>query len=113
MAELEALKKEREEAKGAIEEVEGRLEAAGYAVQDVEKRKDGIRHELEQSRRKARDIGDELSKVGVYIASHQPKRTRSGSRPQSGNSNDKLPRIDGTNSRPRSGTKQDGSKSAR
>jgi predicted nucleic acid-binding Zn-ribbon protein len=117
-SELEAMKKRREDVNDQIVGLEDRLHNTAWASDDYDRKIVNINSELNQSRNKAKDIGDELSKVGIFIASHQPRKTsRSGnsSRPQSGNRNvdDKLPRIDGSNSRPHSGTKADGSKSAR
>jgi hypothetical protein len=127
--ELEALKKDRDAAKGALEGLDDRL---GQCRSEIQQRDDGIKAistELEQSRRKAKDIGDELAKVGVFLHNHPARKApRSGSGKdgsQSARGNDKtLPRIENgsrpgsgsTASRPGSGAsggRKDGSKSAR
>lgn len=120
-AELEALKAQREEAISKIDTLQTRLENSGWVIEDYDRQAVNINKELEQSRSRAADIGQELAKLGVYIASHAPRKLSRGgsgsdSRPRSGNSasrDDKLPRINGSNSRPLSGNITDGSKSAR
>lgn len=114
-AELENMKKQRDQAKSNIEGLEGLLGDTTYSIGNYERQMESISKELEQSRRKAKDIGEELGKVGVFITGSRP-RSGSNSRPRSGNKNSEdksLPRIDGSNSRPHSGSKTDGSKSAR
>jgi len=124
--ELESMKKRRDEATGKLEGLETHLGNTAWSIEEYDRQISGVTHELEQSRRKAKDIGEELGKVGIFMSAHPPPRktarsgsggsgSRPGSRPHSGNKNvdEKLPRIGGSSSRPRSGTKTDGSKSAR
>jgi hypothetical protein len=72
--------------------------------------------ELEESRRKAKDIGDELAKIGIFLSQHTPRK-KSSDRPRSGaksgdGGGSMLPQIDNA-SRPGSGAKKDGSSTAR
>lgn len=116
---LEEAKKTRDAALKKNEEIKGRLDNdMWYAMREVDVQITSVSNELENSRGKASLIGEELGKVGVYISSHAPRKTSrsgsaGGSRPASGNKAavpDQLPRIDGSNSRPRPGS---GSKTAR
>jgi hypothetical protein len=117
-AELENLRQQRVDMTGTLEGLQNRVENSAWAVKDRERQIETITQELDQSRKKAKDIGEELAKVGIFITSHQPRKNSRGgtdSRPRSGSQKGGdvgLPRIDGQNSRPRSGVK-DGSKSAR
>jgi len=118
--ELEEKKKEKDEVIGTLEGLQSSLEETATAVHNFDRQISTIAAELEHSRRKAKDIGEELSKVGIFITAHQPRKQHrsgsgNGSRPQSGRKvvDEKLPPIDG---RPGSGSKMDGSngsKSAR
>lgn len=118
---LEGLVQEHADVQGRVADNERRLEDADGNMRDLDSKVKGITSELDQSRVRAKNIGDELSKVGIFLGAHSPpqqktSRPSSSSRPRSGNrsaAEDKLPRLDGSNSRPRSGVKADGSKSAR
>jgi hypothetical protein len=117
---IEAKKKERDEIYGSLDGLEVRLEEVSADVREEDRKIQVVSSELDVSKKRAKDIGDELGKVGVFIASHSPQqrknsRTSNGGarqRPSSGNKSvpDNLPPI---GSRPNSGTKMDGSKSAR
>lgn len=73
-----------------VEEVERRLTETSRTLQDKERHLSEVLLELEQSRVKARDIGDELSKVGIFLAGvHAPQTPRRGSRPTSGEKSEK------------------------
>jgi len=114
-AELDDCMQQLDEAKGKMPALIEQVEAQSCTIEDLDKQIGGFSKELEQSRRKAKDINDELGKVGIFLNNHTPrKNSRSGSRPHSGNSknSDGLPKIDGSNSRPISGNNK-GSKSAR
>merc|ERR1712176_588822 len=65
-----------------------------------------IKKELDDSRKKAKDINEELTKVGQFLA-QTPHRKRSDSRDRKSQESkgDQLPRIDGTSSRPQSGVR--------
>jgi hypothetical protein len=116
--EIEAKKKERDAIFSSLDGLENRLDEVGALVGEEDRKIRVVTTELDESKRRAKDIGDELAKVGVFIASHSPrKNSRTGAggtrqRPGSGNKSvpDNLPPID---SRPGSGSKMDGSKSAR
>jgi len=115
-AELALSLQQRDEETGRLPGMSEQLESLASSLGDIDKQIATHTQELDQSRRKAKDIGDELGKVGIFLSSNTPrKNSRGGSRPNSGNSktgSDALPRIDGSNSRPISGNKN-GSKSAR
>jgi hypothetical protein len=115
---LETKKREKDEYDANLDGLQSQLEKSESDLTYAEKEVKSLAAELEQSRRRAVDIGQELGKVGVYVAAHTPRkfsRSGSGSRPGSGNKSvgKKLPPISGSNSRPDSGSKFDGSKSAR
>merc|ERR1719247_2844194 len=65
---------------------------------------------LEDSRKKAKDIGEELAKVGIFLQSASPRK----SRPRSGAKADSnaLPKLGNERSRPMSGRKGSNTKSA-
>jgi hypothetical protein len=113
-ADLEAMKKQREDAKANITSTEGRLEEQSWALQDFDRQVALLEHELVASRRRAEDIGKELGKVGIFLTNVHKTRGGKVSRPSSGTGgavDTSLPRISGSNSRPRSGAS--GSKTAR
>jgi len=112
---LDELRKEMEEMKAAtksmtkrMEEAESELKKKNEAHQLREMDLGKIRKELDDSKRKAKDINEELAKVGQFLAATPPRRAKSPSRDKRGsNDTNQLPRIDGApSSRPRSGTRK-------
>mmetsp|Transcript_80831 Transcript_80831/g.143131 ORF Transcript_80831/g.143131 Transcript_80831/m.143131 type:complete len:812 (-) Transcript_80831:139-2574(-) len=106
MADLEAAKKKEADATGKLEGVENRLYEESKLRESQDKQIDDLTNELEDSRKKAKDIGDELAKVGIFLQSVTPRKGKN-SRPGSGAKNERdgvLPRIDG-GSRPMSGAR--------
>jgi len=100
-AELEIAKKQLAEAKAKVEAMEGQIEEANGVIRDREIQMQNLVGELEDSRRKARDIGEELAKVGIFLQGAGPRKQ---SRPRSGakaaKDDGSLPKIGG---RPMSG----------
>merc|ERR1719359_2681380 len=61
--EVDAMKKQRDEAQKIIEKTQLRLDDTDWTLLTRDREVTSITLELDQSRRKARDIGDELGKV--------------------------------------------------
>jgi chromosome segregation ATPase len=103
--ELETATKQLAEATGRCDSLEGQIEESDCALKAKEVHFQCLTVELEDSRRKARDIGDELSKVGIFLQSTSPNakknRPRSGAKAPEG----ALPKIGKEPGRPLSGTR--------
>jgi len=109
--EIARLTQERDDAKASLEGIEARLAETAGSIKERERQLTELTSELEESRAKARRIGDELAKVGIFLQSVTPRKASRGtggsdSRPRSGSKGDTtLPRINGNSSRPMSGSK--------
>jgi len=102
--ELEAVKKQYNEAVAKAENLGGQIEEANAEIANRDRQLNSLVAELEQSRQKARDIGEELAKVGIFLQSATPKQK--GSRPRSGakaKDDGTLPKIGKEPGRPQSG----------
>merc|ERR1712048_837221 len=111
--EVDALRKETEEWRAKhkemiknIDAAESKLNEKLQALQLREMDLSKIKRELDDSRKKAKDINEELAKVGQFLA-QTPRRKQSPSRDRKSQESkgDQLPAIDGTKSRPRSGAR--------
>merc|ERR1712048_406422 len=90
---LETLKKEYVDMQAKLQELEVASEQADVSKEDVEKRVAKAHSDLVESRKKAKDINEELTKVGQLLSSNKPKKP--SSRPTSGKADsNQLPRID-------------------
>merc|ERR1740130_1466684 len=105
-AELEAAQKNLENALAKSQDLEGQIQESDAMVVDREQQLNSLVNELEDSRRKAKDIGDELAKVGIFLQGTKKKtRPPSGTRSNSSGGKDEgLPKI-GTGGRPMSARK--------
>jgi len=109
-AELERVKEQHAAALAEVSALEAQVSDAGYLVQEREKAITDTIAELDDSRKKAKDIAEELAKVGLFLQNATPKKP--ASRPRSGAKSgdaDKLPKIN--TGRPQSGVRN-GSKGA-
>lgn len=112
-AKLQESVRERDEVRQSCKPLGEELDEKTKEVKAIERDVGILASELEVSRRKAKDIAEELAKVGIFLSSHAhaPRKngsggsSRPGSRPRSGNSakydDEKLPKI--PTSRPGSG----------
>merc|ERR1712048_915654 len=91
---LETLKKEYVDMQAKLQELEVASEQADKSREDVEKRVEKAHSDLVESRKKAKDINEELTKVGQLLNATRSKKP--ASRPTSGTKGDgtHLPRID-------------------
>merc|ERR1712048_1192808 len=104
--EVEAVRKEMEEWKSKNKEMLKKIDAAEdklaekmQAVQLREMDLVKIKKELDDSRKKAKEISEELTKVGQFLVqTHRKSQEAKGDAAQ-------LPKIDGSSSRPRSGAR--------
>jgi len=104
-AELEAAQKNLANALAKSQDLEGQIQESDAMVVDREQQLNSLVNELEDSRRKAKDIGDELAKVGIFLQGTKKKnRPPSGTRSNSGGKDEGLPKI-GTGGRPMSARK--------
>jgi len=111
-AEVEKLRAEMEEEKAKATDITKRLETTEEQVGEKTQALHTstmdlcrIKKELEDSRRKAREINEELAKVGQFLSqSHRREKSEKRDSKQERDST-QLPRIDGTSSRPRSGAR--------
>merc|ERR1711953_1201183 len=91
-----------------IDAAEDKLAEKLQALQLREMDLSKIKRELDDSRKKAKDINEELTKVGQFLA-QTPRRKQSPSRdrkgPEAKGDAAQLPKIDGASSRPRSGAR--------
>jgi len=93
-AEVQSLSQQYSAAVCQVEEVERKLAETGSTLEQKEDQLSEVLLELEESRRKARDIGEELSKVGIFLQSvHPPQTPRRQSRPNSGKRSAQSPRA--------------------
>merc|ERR1712048_245925 len=98
--EIEEWKQKHKEMIKKIDAAEDKLNTKLQSLQLREMDLSKIKRELDDSRKKAKDINEELTKVGQFLA--QSPRRKSDSKGESA----QLPRIDGTSSsRPRSGAR--------
>eukprot|EP00927_Polykrikos_kofoidii_P065800 TRINITY_DN61516_c0_g1_i1.p1 TRINITY_DN61516_c0_g1~~TRINITY_DN61516_c0_g1_i1.p1 ORF type:complete len:728 (+),score=153.98 TRINITY_DN61516_c0_g1_i1:116-2299(+) len=93
-----------------IQSADERVASGIQALQRRENQIATLKKELDDSRKKARDINEELAKVGLFLQGSPTKRRPSPSRERpkttetpKGAESTSLPRIDCTFSRPRSG----------
>jgi len=110
--ELEGVKKEVDTSAAKVAALESQIDEAGGIIKDKQKMFESLLAELEDSRRKAKDIGDELAKVGIFLQSTAPRKQ---SRPRSGAKADSLPKLGKEPGRPmsgRGGSKGGGGRSA-
>merc|ERR1719326_1940612 len=102
--ELELVRKDLQLQKDKAEALEHQITEAGSFIEDRKQKFDNLVAELEESRRKARDIGEELAKVGIFLQNAAPRKQ---SRPRSGAKADPnvLPKLGKEPGRPMSGTR--------
>jgi len=106
--ELEIVKKQYEEAVEKAEALREQIANAEDQVAYGKQRYEAHMHELEDSKKKAQDISDELAKVGIFLQNATPRKM---SRPRSGaKGSDKdgnaLPKIGSAQGRPGSGSRR-------
>jgi chromosome segregation ATPase len=88
-AECEAVRKELAQAKKAAEDFEAQLEEANWEVKQRDAQLSKLASDLDDSRLKARDIGEELAKVGIYLQTAQTRKQR----PRSGTKTGDVPTL--------------------
>lgn len=108
LADLGAAKKKEADATSKVEGIENQIYEETKLQELQDKQIDELTNELEVSRKKAKDINDELAKVGIFLESVTPRKGSAKSRPRSGSRKEKdgvLPRIE-AGTRPMSAPKK-------